>query len=217
VPSSSAGVYGAPEDDPTEEDSPLRWQALAPAMTLYCASKVVGEGLARLYRQRHGLDFVALRYTAVYGERQHRRALVGGHIAETCERIRRGQPPVIEGDGQQVHDYVHAGDVARANLLAMEAPVSGEGINICAGEATSQRRIVEIALEAAESSLQPEYREKGGGPKLPAASRQAYSRAKAARLLGWEPPVAIEEGIRRVLRWVDQSQARPDPGERTCE
>jgi UDP-glucose 4-epimerase len=63
VLSSSVGVYGAPEDDPTDEDSPLRWQALPPSMTLYCASKVVAEGLAQLHRQRYGLDFVALRYT----------------------------------------------------------------------------------------------------------------------------------------------------------
>lgn len=202
VISSSTGVYGAPEDDPTDETSPLRWEALPPAMTLYCASKVVGEGLARLYRDRYGLDFVALRYTAVYGERQHRRALVGGHIADSCERIRRGEPPIIEGDGSHVHDYVHVADVARANLLAMESAVSGEGINICGGQAVSQRRIVEIALAAAGSNLQPEQRERSGA-KLPAASRQTYSREKARRLLGWEPQIAIEEGIGRVLRWID--------------
>ena len=94
----------------------------------------MGEGLARLYHQRYGIDFVALRYSAVYGERQHRRAVMGGHIAETCERIRCGQPPIIDGDGRQVQDYVYAGDVARANLMAMESPVTGEGINICAGD-----------------------------------------------------------------------------------
>ena len=212
VISSSTGVYGAPEDDPTHEGSPLRWDALPPTMTLYCASKVVGEGLARLYRERYGLDFVALRYTAVYGERQHRRALVGGHIAESCERIRQGLPPVIEGDGAHVHDYVHVADVARANLMAMESAVSGEAINICGGQAVSQRRIVEIALAAAGSNLQPERRERSGA-KLPAATTQTYSRDKARRALGWEPQIGIEEGVRRVLRWVDAGRA----GQQTIE
>jgi UDP-glucose 4-epimerase len=204
--SSSTGVYGDPQDDPTGEDSPLRWQALPPPMALYCASKVVGEGLARLYQQRYGTDFVALRYTAVYGERQHRRALVGGHIADACERIRRGEPPFIDGDGRQVHDYVYAGDVARANLMAMESPVTGEGINICSGVATSQNRIVEIALKACGSDLKPQLRQGPAGAKLPAASRQAYSRDKARRLLGWEPRVSIEEGIGKVLAWVDRQR-----------
>ena len=207
--SSSTGVYGSPEDDPTDENSPLRWQVLPPAMALYCASKVLGEGLARLYHQRHGLDFVALRYTAVYGERQHRRALVGGHIAEACERIRSGQPAIIDGDGRQVHDYIYAGDAARANLMAMESQVTGEGINICSGVDTSQIRIVEIVTQACGSSLKPEYRQKPNGAKLPATARQAYSRDKAKRLLGWEPQVSIEEGIGRVLRWVDQQRATP--------
>ena len=184
VISSSASVYGAPEDDPTHEASPLRWDALPPAMALYCASKVVGEGLARLYRDQYGLDFVALRYTAVYGERQHRRALVGGHIAESCERIRNGQPPVIEGDGSHVHDYVHVVDVARANLLAMESAVSGEGINICGGEAVSQRRIVEIALAAAGSALEPESARPQRSQAAGRCARQHYSGEKARRLLG---------------------------------
>jgi len=202
--SSSAGVYGAPEDDPTIEDSPLRWQDLPPAMALYCTSKVMGEGLLKLYQQRYGLDFCAMRYTAVYGERQHRRALVGGHIAETCRLVRAGKSPIVEGSGQQVHDYIHAADAARANLMAMESSVTGEGFNVCSGVAVAQNRIVEIVLQACNSNLTPEHREKPGALKLPAASRQSYSYDKAKRLLGWEPQISIEEGVHRVLRWVDQ-------------
>ena len=203
VYSSSVGVYGAPEDESTDEDSPLRWQVTPTASVLYGASKIIGEGLARFYHQRYGIDFVALRYSAVYGERQHRRAVMGGHIAEACERIRSGQPPIIDGDGRQVQDYIYAGDVARANLMAMESQVTNEGINICAGEDTSQNRIVEIVTQACGSSLKPEYRALVV-TRLPPTTKQGYSREKAKRLLGWEPKVSIEEGIGRVLRWVDQ-------------
>ena len=207
VLSSSAGVYGALVDDPTDEDSPLRWQAMPPAVALYCASKVMGEGLARLYRQQHGLDFAALRYSAVYGERQHRRALVGGHIADTCRRVREGLRPIIQGDGRQAHDYLHAGDAARANLLAMEGPVSGESFNICSGETASQQWVVETVLRACGSNLEPEYRDQRGAGTFPATPSHATSLDKARRLLGWEPQVSLEEGIRRVLRWVDEERA----------
>jgi UDP-glucose 4-epimerase len=202
--SSSVGVYGVTEDDPTDENSPLRWQETPPALTLYGASKIIGEGLARLYHELYGIDFIALRYSAVYGERQHRRALRGGYIAETCARVRHGDVPIIDDDGSQVQDYVYAGDVARANLLAMESKVTCESINICSGVDTSQKRVVEIILEACESSLKPEYRPVTV-TRLPPAARQAYSRAKAARLLNWEPQVSIEKGIGNVLRWIDET------------
>ena len=210
VYSSSVGVYGAPVDDPTSEDSPMRWQVTPPASVLYGASKVLGEGLARLSLERYALDFVALRYSAVYGERQHRRALMGGHIAETCERVRRGEPPIIDGDGSQVQDYVYAGDVAHANLISMESPVSGEAINICAGEDTSQNRVVEIVLQKCGSDLRPQSRPLIVTRLPPPSTRQGYSRDKAKRLLGWEPQVSIEEGIGRVLSWVDQQRAQAE-------
>ena len=131
---------------------------------------------------------------------------MGGHIAETCERVRRGEPPIIDGDGSQVQDYVYAGDVARANLMAMESSVTGESFNVCAGVDTSQNRVVEIVMQLSNSSRKPESR-----PlvvtRLPPSQKQGYSRDKAKRMLGWEPQVSIEEGIGMVLRWVDQQHA----------
>jgi UDP-glucose 4-epimerase len=208
VYSSSVGLYGWLEDETTDENSPFRWQVAPAASKMYGAGKIIGEALAQLYQERYGIDYVALRYCAVYGERQHGRAVMGGHIAETCLRIREGKPPVIDGDGSQVQDYVYVGDVARANLMAMESAVTGEGINIVTGRDTSQKRIVEIAIAACGSSIQPEYR-----PfkvlRLPPATRQGLSNQKAKRLLGWEPMVQIEEGVARVLHWVDQRRALP--------
>jgi UDP-glucose 4-epimerase len=201
--SSSAGVYGVPEGEAISEESPLRWQAASAALGLYCASKVIGESLARLYQQQCGLDFVALRYTSVYGERQHGRAIMGGHIAQTCERVRRGEPPIIDGDGQGTSDYIYAGDVARANLLAMESPVTGESINVCAGVATSQRQIAEIVTRACGVDLKPVSREGSSNAKFPTTLHTSFSREKARQLIGWEPQVTIQEGVARVLAWVD--------------
>jgi UDP-glucose 4-epimerase len=88
--------------------------------------------------------------------------------------------------------------------MAMESALTGESLNICAGTDTSQQRVVDIVLKACGSSLAPEYRQQAGAAKLPPTKRQAYSRDKARRLLGWEPRVSIDEGVRRVLRWVDR-------------
>ena len=205
VYSSSAGVYGWLADETTDENSPYRWQVAPAASKIYGAGKIIGEALAEIYQERYGIDYVALRYTAVYGERQHGRAVMGGHVAETCARIRNGEAPIINGEGTQVQDYIYVGDLARANLMAMASDVSGEAFNIVTGRDTSQKRIVEIALEAAGSDLKPEYL-----PfkvlRLPPATRQCISNEKAKRMLGWEPQVSIEEGVARVLRWVDQKR-----------
>lgn len=206
--SSSAGVYGTLDGSLTHESQPLRWEALGPAISIYCASKVMGESLARFHCERYGTDFVALRYTSVYGERQHKRAVVAGHIADTCERIRNGLPPMLDGDGSQVSDYVYVGDVARANLLAMQSDLSGESINICSGVETTQSDIVRIAIAASGSKLQAESRANSSRGFLPPATRQILSREKAKVLLGWEPQVSIENGVERVLRWVDSQRLK---------
>ncbi|MBU3738797.1 MAG: NAD-dependent epimerase/dehydratase family protein [Rhodoferax sp.] len=204
VISSSVGVYGTSQADALSEDAPLSW-AMAPSpMTLYCASKVMAEALARLYREQHGLDFVALRYSAVYGEHQHGRALVGKRIADACASLGRGEPIVVQGDGSQVQDYLHAADAARANLLAMESPVSGESLNICAGEDTSEARIMELVAAACGSTLRPVFQGDAGSTRQPPRRQIGYTRDKARRLIGWEPQIDIAEGIRRVQRWVAQ-------------
>ncbi len=203
--SSSTGVYGAVGEEPNSDESPLRWQHLPPALILYCASKVMGEGLGRFYQQQYGVDFLALRYSAIYGERLHRRALDATRMVEAYERIRSGLPPVIDGDGSGVQDYIYVGDVARANLMGMEADASGDGINIVSGVDTSVKRIVELVIQACGSDHRPEY--KADPAKSAVAKKQGFSREKAMRLLGWKPQVSIEEGIRRVVAWLDRERA----------
>lgn len=201
--SSSVGVYGAVADDPTAEASPLRWQGIAPGVALYCASKVMGEGLGALYREQHGVDFVALRYSALYGERLHRRALDATRIIDTYEAVRAGRPPVIQGEGDGVSDFVYIGDVARANLLAMEAATQGQALNIVSGVDTSQEQVVRLVIEACESDLEPEKRFDGAGLKMPVVARLGFSREAAERVIGWTPQVSIRDGLHRLVRWLD--------------
>jgi UDP-glucose 4-epimerase len=63
---SSVATYGDPEADAVDERTPFSWQTVPPALALYAASKIIGENLLRLYKQRYGLDYVALRYATVY-------------------------------------------------------------------------------------------------------------------------------------------------------
>jgi UDP-glucose 4-epimerase len=202
--SSSCGVYGAVGKEPTTEDSPLTWAGMPPALAIYCASKVLGEAIGQLY-QNYGVDFVGLRYSSIYGEKQHKRAMDGTRLVEAYERIRAGQSPRIEGDGKQVQDYIHVADAARANLMAMESTTTGVGLNISSGRDTPMNELVDYVLKACGSDLKPEYLTDPDRLRNPVTPRQEYVNSRAKEAIGWEPLVSIEEGVRRTVAWLDKS------------
>ena len=200
---SSVATYGNPEVDEIDETTPFSWQTAPPALVLYAASKIIGENLLRLYQQRYGLDYVALRYATVYGERQHHRGVNALHIIASYERIKAGQPPILPGDGSEGHDYIYVGDVARATVLAMASEVSGESFVIATGVDTSLNDIAHILLRLTGSSLQPVYQDAPGTVAATTKATLGYRPAKAKQLLGWEAQVGVEEGIRRLIAWAE--------------
>jgi UDP-glucose 4-epimerase len=200
--SSSIAAYGEPEGDGViDETAPANLAGYQPGSMLYSCTKLIGEALCKLYSQKHGLEAVALRYATVYGERQHYRGVNALYIIQNWDRIARGERPVLPGDGSEVHDYIHVADVARANVMAMASHVSGEVINTVTGIETSVQRVAEILLALAGSDLQPEYADDAGAVKATSSASLKLSREKAKRLLGWEPQVGVEEGIRRLIDW----------------
>jgi UDP-glucose 4-epimerase len=201
--SSSVGIYGTVPDTLVDEDAPFSWRALNPSLLMYGATKIIGEGLGRMYKEQHGIDFLSLRYSSVYGERQHVRALNATKIMEAYASIKAGKRPVLPAKGSPVQDFVYVGDVARANLLGMESSATDEGINIVTGVETSLNRMVEIINEVCKTDLQPEYKDDPSKAVVKAPKR--YSRAKAKRLIGWEPQVSVEEGIRRLITWSERN------------
>jgi len=203
--SSSVGIYGTVGDATVDEEAPFRWQALSPSVQMYGATKIIGESLGRMYKDKYGIDFVGLRYTSVYGERQHVRAINATRIMEAYASIKAGKRPVLPGNGSQVNDFVYVGDVARANLLAMESSVTCEGMNVATGVQTSLNRMVEIINEVCKTDLKPEYKDDPSKPVVNATTKLSFSREKAKRLIGWEPQVPVEEGIRRLIEWNERN------------
>lgn len=199
--SSSIAAYGEPAPGLIDENSPSNLAPFQPGAMLYSCTKLIGEALCKLYAAKHGVQAIALRYSTVYGERQHYRGVNALYIVENYDRIIRGERPTVPGDGSEVHDYVHVADVARANVMAMASDVSGETFNVVTGEQTTVKRIVEILLDITGSALQPEYGSTGGAVKSTSGSALELSRAKIDAMLGWRPEVDIETGLRRLIDW----------------
>ncbi|MCX6799978.1 MAG: NAD-dependent epimerase/dehydratase family protein [Candidatus Falkowbacteria bacterium] len=128
--SSSAAVYGNPENFPTKETEPI--DPLSP----YALQKYIGERYCQLYSEAYGLATICLRYFNVYGNRM---ALSGGYgaVLGVFARQKLNQEPMtITGDGEQKRDFVSVLDIARANISAAENAflTKGEAINIGTGQ-----------------------------------------------------------------------------------
>jgi len=188
VYSSSSSVYGDQPVLPLTEDMPTV------PLNPYACQKLMGEIYARNFAHIFGLETVCLRYFNVYGPRQATEGAYRLVIGIFMDQRRQGEPMTIQGDGEQTRDFTWVGDVVRANVAAAESDRVGRGepINIGAGTEVSINRVAELI----------------GGPIVHHAPRsfdERFKRAGIARayeLLGWEPTVQIEEGIRRLMERV---------------
>lgn len=200
--SSSIAAYGEPEGDAVIDESfPANLASYQPGSMLYSCTKLIGEALCKLYSAKHGVDGVALRYSTVYGERQHYRGVNALYIIQNYDKVMRGEPPVLPGDGSEVHDYIHVADVARANVMAMASDVTGEVFNVVTAVETTVKRVAEIVLDVTESDLKPVYADETGAVKATSSPSLRLSREKIKAMIGWEPEVSVEEGIRRLIEW----------------
>jgi UDP-glucose 4-epimerase len=170
----------------------------------YGVTKLAAEFYLHVYRTLHGLQGVALRYANVYGPRQdpHGEA---GVVAIFGNRLREGRPITVFGDGMQTRDYVYVEDVARANVLAVDAALPPEdgtidpwGVNIGTGEQTSVVALARTMMAAAGIEVPIEHAEERRGELRASALRIE----KAATVLGWTPSVTLAEGLRRTYDWI---------------
>jgi UDP-glucose 4-epimerase len=186
---SSASVYGEPERLPMHEDDELR------PLTPYCISKRTSEDLLRFYERQHGLSWIALRFFNVYGPGQKVEAYYTSVINHFVERLRRGEPPVIDGRGEQSMDFVHVADLARSVVLALESEGANVPVNIGTGIDTSIAALAKILIDAVGADVSPEFK-----PRDVLVSRRAADIRRAKEILGWEPTITVEEGMADLVR-----------------
>jgi nucleoside-diphosphate-sugar epimerase len=183
--SGSSSVYGA---QPT---LPLVETMTPHPASPYALQKFVGEQYAAMFHRLYGMQTLTLRYFAVYGPRMAQEGAYMLAIAAFLRARLEGRPLEIHGDGEQTRDFTHVSDVVRANLLAADSELAdGRPINIGCGRNISVNHIAAMF----------------GGPTVHRDPRPGDMRhtladnREAARLLGWRPQVALEEGIASLLK-----------------
>jgi len=186
---SSGATYGTPDEVPVNEETPQRPESP------YGITKLVAEYYLRYWYEANGLRYTALRYGNVYGPRQDPNG-EAGVIAIFAKHIIAHEPVRIDWDGEQQKDYVYAGDVARANLLALD---HGDNDIFCI--ATGKGTPVNEIYRALTKSIGHEV-EIVRAPKRPGDIHLIYfDCSKAERLLGWKAQVSLEAGMRATVQF----------------
>jgi dTDP-L-rhamnose 4-epimerase len=163
----------------------------------YAASKVAQEHYTSAWVRQAGARAVALRYHNVYGPGMPRDTPYSGVAALFRSSLERGEPPQVFEDGGQMRDFVHVGDVARANLAAVRAVVDGEtpvfaAYNVASGHPV---RILDVARFVTEGSGRGVAPEVTGGYRLGDVRHVVASPARAAAELGFTAEVRPEQGL----------------------
>ena len=179
---------------------PVNERSLPKPISPYGASKLAGEGYAHAFAKAYGLQTIALRFANAYGPWSARKR---GAVTTFFRAINGGEPIVIYGDGSASRDYTHVDDICRALELALGSEVPGGTVlHIASGVETTVQLLADLCRSAAGVPDHPiEYRPKRVGE----VERNFASYDLAKELLGFEPSISREEGIREPWQWFQES------------
>lgn len=195
VYSSSASVYGDAVEVPMTEEHPFNNR------NFYGSTKIAGEAMCRAFYDRYGLDYVGLRYMNVYGPHQDQTAAYTGVIPIMLNKIDANEAPVINGDGSQAYDFIDVEDVARCNVLALEAEASDEFYNVGTGVQTSISQLCDTILDLKQSDLKVTYNPYSEDDARRMVQNRIGCPQKATTDLNFVYKHELREGLERLIDW----------------
>ncbi len=193
VYAASSSSYGVPDAYPTPETAPI-----APKYP-YALTKYMGEELVLHWAQTYKLAALSLRLFNVYGPRSRTSGAYGAVFGVFLAQKLHGKPFTVVGDGTQTRDFTYVEDVARAFMVAAESDLSGDALNVGSGTHYSINRLVEL-LGGQVSYI----------PKRPGEPDCTFGDTRNIRAkLGWQPQVAFEDGVARMVGQLDDWRDAP--------
>jgi nucleoside-diphosphate-sugar epimerase len=199
-------VFAASSSAYGETPSLPKVETMVPApISPYGVTKFVGELYLQTFGRCYGLENVSLRYFNVFGPRQDPGSPYSGVLAKFCTAFLEETRPVIFGDGEQTRDFTYVENAVQANLLAFEAAqVSGKVFNVGVGGRVSLNQVVEALAKISGTHLEAKY-----DPSRDGDIRDSQADITRAReLLGYDPQIDFEEGIRRTFEWYRATQVK---------
>ncbi len=194
----SSSAYGDIEGTYKSEDMPPR--PLSP----YAVAKLVGEQYCQVFYTVYGLETVALRYFNVFGPRQDPNSPYSAVIPLFIKAMLAGESPTIFGDGRQSRDFTYIENVVQGNLLACKADgrVAGKVINLACGGSINLLDLIAAINALLGTHIEPIF----APPRAGDVKHSCADIRLAQELLGFEPTVSFQEGLRRTLAWLKAAQ-----------
>lgn len=192
-------VYAASSSAYGDQPGEAKVESMPPApISPYGAAKLAGEYYMRSFYHAYGLETVALRYFNVFGARQDPHSTYAAVIPKFIKLMLNGQRPPMYGDGCQSRDFTYIDNIVHGSLLACAAKeAAGEVINLAAGGQIILNDLVAKLNVILDTCLPPIYLEERPGD----IKHSRADIAKAGALLGYEPIVDFDEGLRRTAAW----------------
>lgn len=176
------------------------------ASSIYALTKKFQEELVMNVGEAYGIPVVALRYFNVYGPRQSLSNPYTGVAAIFMSRLKNNQQPLIFEDGNQMRDFVNIHDVVQANILAMEKDEANYQVfNVGSGKAISVKKIAEIIANLYDKDIKPliTYQSRKGDIRHCFADIN-----KITEKLGYEPKISFEDGMKELIKWAEDKEAK---------
>ena len=189
---STAAAYG----DVTEDRLPIREEENLAPMSFYGLTKVAVEKYLKLYHDLYGMDYVALRFANVYGERQGDTG-EGGVISIFAKRIAKDQGITVFGDGKQTRDFIYAGDIAAGIIAAMTTDKANAVYNLSNQTETSLLELIELMAKASGKTVEPAF----AAPREGDINRSMLCNEAAVQNLNWQPKMDLAEGLARTINY----------------
>jgi nucleoside-diphosphate-sugar epimerase len=194
----SSSAYGDTPTLPKTEDM------LPNPLSPYALQKVVGEQYLRMFTRLYGLETVSIRYFNVFGPRQDPSSPYSGVISVFATALLENRSATIYGDGGQTRDFTYVANVVDGVLRACEASgASGEIINVATGGRISLNELYREMKNIVGATADPIFADPRAGD---VRDSQADIR-KAKKVLGYEPTVSFEDGLRRTIEWYRTTSA----------
>ncbi len=165
----------------------------------YALTKLAGEYYGQIFHRLFGVEFVALRYFNIFGPRQNPHSPYTGVLSKFIRAYLSGERPVIFGDGEQSRDFTYVANVVDATLRACLRPeAAGKVINVGTGIGSTLNQIIRFLNSILGVQVRPDY----GPPRLGDVLHSTADISLARAILGYEPLVTLEDGLRRTVAWL---------------
>jgi UDP-glucose 4-epimerase len=196
VYASSSSLYNGVEP-PHKESARIK------VADYYTEARYSMERLAELYFRLYGLRSIGLRYFSVYGEREGYKKQYANLVSQFLWAMKKGEAPLVYGDGKQTRDFIYVEDVVDANLLAAKSRVRFGIFNVGTGRETSINDMVALLNRKLGTSIAPAYKENTISNYV---ARTLADTSKAEKKLGFKAKVQLEEGIGKLVEYYKSGQ-----------